>query len=55
MKEYIKPEIICTQMECMQFIADSIHVSDEAATEEACGKEHDMSTTSLWEEVEEEN
>lgn len=50
MKEYIKPAIICKKMECMQFMADSIHVSDEEAQEEACAKEQPMSSKSLWDD-----
>lgn len=50
MKEYIKPAIICKKMECMQFVADSIHVSDEEAYEEACAKEYHISSKSLWDD-----
>ena len=50
MKEYIKPTIICKKMECMQFVADSIHVSDEDAYEEASAKEYHISSKSLWDD-----
>ena len=50
MKEYIKPAIICKRMECMQFIANSIRISDKEAQDEACAKEHPMSSKSLWDD-----